>query len=53
MSEEPDEPEMIECQSCDFQFTVIWNNDAVRHNCVRLGLPVVEYCPACGDPLED
>lgn len=48
-----DDDEMLVCESCDFRFTVIWQNDAWRSATVRQGLPVIEFCPSCGEALNE
>ena len=45
-------PELV-CDECLFRFTVIWSNDYDASQRVRNGQPVVEYCPRCGELLDD
>ncbi len=49
---EPDEPKDTCCGSCDFTFTVIWQNDYTRSH-LSEGSLVIRYCPYCGDPVND
>lgn len=43
-----DEPEMTVCDECDFQFQVIFNNDAENMQRVKDDEPSIEFCPRCG-----
>lgn len=47
-----DDENKIVCAECDFQFWVVWQNDAEAQSRLRAGQSVIEYCPRCGESVD-